>query len=321
MAPNRSFASLMTVLLALIGTRVAGSQSADGANYTDIMTRIAGGMPATPGMFPWQVALKLNAVFVCGGSVISNNWILTSAHCVFGNPALNYIVTAGEHDLTMIDPGEQSIRVRQIVIHPGFDSTTSNNDFALLQLATPIQYNAFIGPIELASRSPAPGTICVASGWGMLQLNGPQANILQGVSLPIVAQGDCVTDHAPTAITQAMICAGGMMGAGTCDLDNGGPLVCLVGTQRKLVGVTSWATLCGASAIPDVFARVSSAYVWITSITSTGTSTGTKPGNCPNRSFCFRNNCATDNQCPGIQKCCGRANGSKCCTAIRLGRG
>ena len=47
--------------------------------------RIINGENATLGQFPWQVGLYLgfdDTVWFCGGSIISENWILTAAHCL-----------------------------------------------------------------------------------------------------------------------------------------------------------------------------------------------------------------------------------------------
>ena len=43
--------------------------------------RITNGNLATRGQFPWQVALTINSATFCGGSLISNRWVLTAAHC------------------------------------------------------------------------------------------------------------------------------------------------------------------------------------------------------------------------------------------------
>lgn len=48
--------------------------------------RIIGGSLAIPGQFPYQVALIIpvndSYTQICGGSIISADWILTAAHCV-----------------------------------------------------------------------------------------------------------------------------------------------------------------------------------------------------------------------------------------------
>lgn len=44
------------------------------------MGRITGGQYAIHQQLPYQVLLKLDSQDVCGGSIISQNWILTAAH-------------------------------------------------------------------------------------------------------------------------------------------------------------------------------------------------------------------------------------------------
>jgi secreted trypsin-like serine protease len=43
--------------------------------------RITNGYAAERGQFPWQVGLVINSRSFCGGSLISNQWVLTAAHC------------------------------------------------------------------------------------------------------------------------------------------------------------------------------------------------------------------------------------------------
>lgn len=56
----------------------------------DSFSRIVGGQPARAGQFPYQVALYLfksftsNLASKCGGSLISQRWIVTAAHCTTG---------------------------------------------------------------------------------------------------------------------------------------------------------------------------------------------------------------------------------------------
>jgi secreted trypsin-like serine protease len=49
--------------------------------------RIVGGTDATYGEFPHQIALLRGGVggsFMCGGSLVSNNYVITAGHCCDG---------------------------------------------------------------------------------------------------------------------------------------------------------------------------------------------------------------------------------------------
>ena len=51
-------------------------------NITNFGPYIINGQWAARGAWPWQVMLKKNGRFICGGVLLSKLWVLTAAHCI-----------------------------------------------------------------------------------------------------------------------------------------------------------------------------------------------------------------------------------------------
>lgn len=47
-------------------------------------SRIVGGSLTTIDQYPYQVSLRSSGTHICGGSIISADWVLTAAHCIVG---------------------------------------------------------------------------------------------------------------------------------------------------------------------------------------------------------------------------------------------
>ena len=63
-------------------------------------SRIVGGTDAQPGSWPWQVLVDFKAVqgpVWCGGSILTEDWIVTAAHCFnVGKNPMSFTVTVGK---------------------------------------------------------------------------------------------------------------------------------------------------------------------------------------------------------------------------------
>merc|ERR1712244_77092 len=66
-------------------------------NPNGVEDRIVGGHEAAHHEWPWQVALFVDDAWFCGGSLISDEWVMTAAHCADG--AGYFDVMAGAHNV------------------------------------------------------------------------------------------------------------------------------------------------------------------------------------------------------------------------------
>lgn len=109
------------------------------------------GFAAELGMYPWIVsisALHSKEFRKCGGALISDEWILTTAICNADNPYL-YIVQVGQVDFVLADFID--VEPENFFVHPEHDY--HQNNIALLRLPSPVVFSDTVGAISLPSLS------------------------------------------------------------------------------------------------------------------------------------------------------------------------
>lgn len=50
----------------------------------EVHPKIVGGNNAKEGAWPWLAALYYNRQLLCGASLVSDDWLVSAAHCVYG---------------------------------------------------------------------------------------------------------------------------------------------------------------------------------------------------------------------------------------------
>ncbi|XP_030645947.1 chymotrypsin A-like isoform X1 [Chanos chanos] len=225
-------------------------------------SRIVDGEDAVPHSWPWQASLQdYTGHHFCGGSVISQYWVVTAAHC---EVKTSDRVILGEHNRASNTESIQTMKILRVFQHPNYNTNTMSNDVALIKLASPAQLNTRVSPVCLAGtydNFPA-GLKCVTSGWGRTKYYVPEgATILQQTALPLLSNTECQR-YWGSSISDVMICAGAA-GSSSCMGDSGGPLVCQKSGAWTLVGIVSWGRSTCATNVPAVYARVTKLRSWI----------------------------------------------------------
>ncbi|XP_073670711.1 transmembrane protease serine 3-like [Paramisgurnus dabryanus] len=225
-----------------------------------VRNRIVGGNISSLGQVPWQVSLYYQNQHICGGSIISDSWILTAAHCVYGfaQPAL-WAVHAGILDQPVSGLGAAS--VEKIIYNANYKRERLSYDIALIKLKVPLSFNDHLAPICLPSYGETfeAGQMCVISGWGATTDGGESSISLQTAQVPLISKHKC---RRP-GLTSWNICAGYLQGgAGTCQGDSGGPLACR-GSVWTLAGAASNAQSCGQKNKPGVYTSITHSLTWI----------------------------------------------------------
>merc|ERR1712215_496446 len=203
--------------------------------------RVSDGLVAEKNEFPWMTALyKNDGTFGgCGGSLISDTWVLTAAHCVCTeskcplNPS-DMKVYFGMHHLEQHDQQVVEKSLSQVVIHPSFNSGLLTGKSALV------------------------------AGWGLTHEHGSISQVLMKANINVVDCGEGYTPH----ITE--ICAAGEGDSkGACRGDSGGPLMMKGdGDLYTLIGAVSGGRrFCTFKDYPGVYTSIPTMMGWIKQMT------------------------------------------------------
>lgn len=236
---------------------------------------VIGGDDAKRGDWPWQILMLNRGQGGCGGTLISDRWVVTAAHCVYRDTrASSYKVRVGETDQTLPEGSEVEHQVKKVIVSPSWSPSKLRDDIALFLLETPVQFNKYVQPACLPNHDAEIGSKnCYITGWGKIRHPGYGHAHLQQAMMPPVDSEVCEKKNqasggflAGVDITAGMLCAGegGINTISGCHGDSGGPYVCEEDGQWVLHGAVSHGSpKCKSSDTYTVFARVNHFKKWI----------------------------------------------------------
>ncbi|XP_016961983.1 phenoloxidase-activating factor 2 [Drosophila biarmipes] len=231
---------------------------------------------AKPGEFPWTVAILHSDRFLCGGSLIAPDVVLTTAHWLYNKRAEDLTVSAGEWEygnaLEKYPFEEQN--VTKMVIHKLFNLRTSANNLALLFLEEEFQMTYRINTICLPKEKRSlNSTRCLVAGWGKKEFKDKHnTSILKKVDLPLVPRDVCQDQLRKTRLGKSftlpsgLICAGGEEGKDACTGDGGGALFCPMAKEPnrfEQIGIVNWGVGCNRKNVPATYTDVFEFKSWI----------------------------------------------------------
>jgi len=188
---------------------------------------------------PYQAKLFHKRYFTCGGTIISKNFVLTAAHCVFGRNASDSYVKLGYGSRNAA-----KYSVSEIIIYDAYQQNKNIHDIALLKLGRNINFNKYMRPACLPAdvNDLYVGKKALVSGWGQTE-SLPYSPYLMMKTVNILSSNDKICG-TKTHDNYKQICASAYryrrdVGSG----DSGGPLVIREDGKNTVIGIVSHARL------------------------------------------------------------------------------
>ncbi|XP_041378881.1 uncharacterized protein LOC121391255 [Gigantopelta aegis] len=243
--------------------------------------RISSGRESPTGAAPWHVIIREKELGVtyCGGSLITDRWVMTAAHCVFRFKDI--FKTDFRKDNVDLYLGTKHCRgeggvhrsLKNYIIHPRFNGSFHNNDIVLFELDRPVVFNDVILPICLeklpfVEELLKSGRLGMVTGCGQLYEDGRSPLYLNEVRIPYVNRNECnrrVVAIPDAQFTESMICAGYQrsMHGDACAGDSGGAFVMEYHGRWIQVGIVSWGVGCDRQNQYGYYTHVGKFYDWI----------------------------------------------------------
>ncbi|XP_078141670.1 granzyme B-like [Centroberyx gerrardi] len=225
-------------------------------------SEIINGKKAQEKSLLYMASVQHNGKHVCGGFLVTEEFVVTAAHCdTEGNAKMSVVL--GTHNLKRVN--EKTMRYDVVKCkHPCYVDIEYGNDIMLLKLSRKAKLSKTMKTIKLPSQDKIikANTKCIVAGWGLIKTGGTAVDALRVVDVSTIDLKVCQKEW--NQIPANVICAGGYKTKkGFCQGDSGGPLVC----NGKAVGIVSFnSKSCDYPDLPNVYTEIAKFLPWIKEI-------------------------------------------------------
>ncbi|XP_064112668.1 neurotrypsin-like [Macrobrachium nipponense] len=126
-------------LRAALGNLDCGLPEDSSNQFLTRLARVRGGFPPSRFDTPWLVSLRRTnpreESLLCGGTIISEDFVITAAHCLTRAGRLNTVIRVGDYNSDFTEDSEQDYFIDKVWIHEYEDEHGFNdNDVALIKI-------------------------------------------------------------------------------------------------------------------------------------------------------------------------------------------
>ncbi|KAB7494687.1 Chymotrypsin-C, partial [Armadillidium nasatum] len=232
-----------------------------------------------PHKYPWAIYItfmKNGKKFICTGSIIHENYVLTAAHCfMLGTTIREGIIDTdtvkvhvGDFSRSSSDDIEnvtQIMQIHKIIIHVEVNLKFLENDIALLRLTKPLDLKSH-KEVKSICLPKSPITVVenmTIIGWGKTGPKESNAKNLQEAQVSVYKH--CLNPRR-FHFDSNLLCIG-RQESFLCRGDSGGPIMKITNGRYEVAGVVSFTTdndgNCAAPTALTYLVNVAEYYNWI----------------------------------------------------------